>query len=127
MLATACSFSAHAAVLTTNGTLPDSPAGAYSLFNFNVTTAGTTTFSLGGDTDPYVGVFSGTNVLDNTTFIAHDDDSGAGLNSFLSLNPGGRQLHCVDYEPRQFLGPHHKFDSLQPRPHPDELHLDDHR
>jgi hypothetical protein len=86
VLATVCSLSAQAAILTTSGTLPDSPVGAYTLFNFNVTDAGTTTFSLAGDTDPWLGVFSGTNVLDNATFIAGDDDSGGGLDSFLSLS-----------------------------------------
>jgi hypothetical protein len=86
VLATVCSLSAQAAILTTSGTLPDSSVGAYTLFNFNVTNAGTTTFSLAGDTDSWLGVFSGTNVLDNATFIGQDDDSGEGLNSFLSLN-----------------------------------------
>jgi hypothetical protein len=86
VLATACSLSAQAAVLTTTGTLPDAPVGAYSLFNFDVTTAGTTTLSLVGNTDAWLGVFSGTNVLSNTTYIAQDDDAGGGLNSFLSLN-----------------------------------------
>ena len=85
VLAAVCSLSAHAAVLTTSGTLPDAPAGAYFLFNFNVTDPGTTTLSLVGDTDAYLGLFSGTNVLSNATFIAQNDDSGS-LNSFLSLN-----------------------------------------
>ena len=88
VLAAFCSLSAQAAVLTTSGTLPDSPAGAYTLFNFDVTNQSTTTFLLTGNTDAYLGVFSGTNVLDNATFIAQDDDNGAGLNSFLSLNLG---------------------------------------
>jgi hypothetical protein len=87
VLATVCSLSAQAAI-TTSGTLPDSPAGAYTLFNFNVTNAGTTTFFLAGNTDPWLGVFSGTNVLDNATFIDQDDDNGGGLNSFLSLSLG---------------------------------------
>jgi hypothetical protein len=86
VLAAVCSLSAHAAVLTTSGTLPDAPAGAYSLFNFDVTDPGTTTFFLAGSTDAYLGVFSGTNVLSNGTYISQDDDSGGGLNSFLSLN-----------------------------------------
>jgi hypothetical protein len=81
-----CSLSAHAAVLTTSGTLPDAPDGAYTLFNFNVTSDSTATFLLSGNTDAYLGVFSGTNVLDNTTYIAQDDDNGGGLNSYLSLN-----------------------------------------
>lgn len=85
VLAAVCSLSAHAAVLTTSGTLPDAPAGAYSLFNFNVTDPGTTTLSLVGDTDAYLGLFPGTNVLSNATFIAQNDDFGS-LNSFLSLN-----------------------------------------
>lgn len=86
VLATMCSFSAQAAVLTTSGTLPDAPAGAYNLYNFEVTDAGTTTFLLAGDTDAFLGLFSGTNVLSNATFIAQDDDNGGGLNSFLALN-----------------------------------------
>ena len=85
VLAAFCSLSAHAAVLTTSGTLPDAPAAAYSLFNFNVTYPGTTSFSLVGNTDAFLGVFSGTNVLSNATFIAQNDDFGT-LNSFLSLN-----------------------------------------
>jgi hypothetical protein len=86
LLATACCFGAHAATITTTGTLPDSPPGAYSLFNFSITNPGLTAFTLTGDTDSYLGVFSGTNVLSNATFIAEDDDSGGGLNSFLNLN-----------------------------------------
>jgi len=85
VLAAVCSLSAHAAVLTTSGTLPDAPAGAYSLFNFDVTDAGTTTLSLAGSTDAFLGLFSGTNVLSNATFIAQNDDFGS-LDSFLSLN-----------------------------------------
>jgi hypothetical protein len=86
VLATVCSVSAQAAVLTTSGTLPDAPAGAYSLYNFDVTAPGATTLTLAGNTDAWLGLFSGTNVLSNGTFIAQDDDSGGGLNSFLSLN-----------------------------------------
>lgn len=86
LLATAFCFGAHAATITTSGTLPDSPVGAYSLFNFSVTSAGTTDLSLDGNTDAWLGVFSGTNVLSNATFIDQDDDAGGGLNSFLSLN-----------------------------------------
>lgn len=86
VLAAVCSVSAQAAVLTTSGTLPDAPAGAYTLFNFDVTDAGTTTLSLIGDTDAYLGLFSGTNVLSNATYIDQDDDGGVGLDSFLSLN-----------------------------------------
>jgi hypothetical protein len=86
VLATLFSVSAQAAVLTTSGTLPDAPAGAYSLFNFDVTAPGTTTLFLVGNTDAYLGLFSGTNVLSNATYIAQNDDSGGGLNSFLGLN-----------------------------------------
>lgn len=87
-LAAMCSLSAHAGVITTSGTLPDAPVGAYTLFNFDVTEEGTTTFFLDGDTDAWLGVFSGTNVLSNTTFLAQDDDNGGSLDSFLSLNLG---------------------------------------
>ena len=86
LLATACCFGAHAATITTSGTLPENPPGAYSLFNFSVTSAGTTTLSLTGSSDAYLGLFSGTNVLSNATYISQDDDSGLGLNSFLSAN-----------------------------------------
>jgi hypothetical protein len=88
LLAAACSFSAHADVISTSGTLPDAPIGAYTLFNFNVTTAGTTNLYLAGNTDAWLGLFSGTNVLNNGTFIDQDDDSGGGLNSLLNLNLG---------------------------------------
>lgn len=88
VLAAACSFQAQAAVISTSGTLPDSPAGAYTLFNFAVTTPGMTSLVLQGDTDAYLGLFSGTNVLDNTTYIAQDDDNGGGLDSLLTLNLG---------------------------------------
>ena len=83
-----CSHSAHAGVITTSGTLPEAPLGAYTLFNFDVTEEGTTNFLLDGNSDAWLGVFSGTNVLSNATFIAQDDDSGGGLDSFLSLNLG---------------------------------------
>jgi hypothetical protein len=86
VLATVYSVSAHADILTTSGTLPDQPLGAYKLYNFEVTTAGTTNLFLDGDTDAWLGVFSGTNVLSNATYIAQDDDSGGNLDSFLSLN-----------------------------------------
>jgi hypothetical protein len=86
VLAAACSVPAQAAVLSTSGTLPDAPTGAYTLYNFDVTTAGTTTLFLAGSEDAYLGLFSGTNVLSNATYIAQDDDAGGGLNSFLSLN-----------------------------------------
>lgn len=85
VLAVGCSF-AQAAVLTTTGTLPDTPEGAYHLFNFTVNTSGETTLSLTGDTDAFLGLFSGTNILSNATFIAQDDDNGGGLDSFLSHN-----------------------------------------
>lgn len=84
-LAAMCSLSANAAVLTTTGTLPEA-AGAYTLYNFDVTKAGTTTFFLDGNTDAWLGVFSGTNVLDNSKYISENDDSGGDLDSFLSLN-----------------------------------------
>ncbi len=87
-LAAMCSLSAHAGVLTTSGTLPDAPVGAYTLFNFDVTEEGATTLFLEGNTDAWLGLFSGTNVLSNATFIAQDDDAGGGLDSFLSLNLG---------------------------------------
>lgn len=82
----ACSFSANAALISTSGTLPDQPIGAYDLFNFSVTAPGQTLFNLNGNTDAWLGIFTGTNVLSNATFVAQDDDSGGGLNSFLSLN-----------------------------------------
>jgi hypothetical protein len=86
VLATVCSISAHAAVITTSGTLPDAPLGAYNLFSFSVTTGGSTALSLTGNTDSWLGLFSGTNVLSNATFIGQDDDGGVGLNSLLVLN-----------------------------------------
>lgn len=84
VLATFCSLSAQAAVIASSGALPDVPAAAYHLYNFKVTEQGITTFSLVGDTDPWIGLFSGTNVLDNSTFIDQDDDGGGGLNSFFA-------------------------------------------
>jgi hypothetical protein len=86
VLAAACSVPAHATTLTTSGTLPDAPLGAYHLYNFDVTADGTTTLFLDGNSDAWLGVFSGTNVMSNATFIAQDDDNGGGLDSFLSLN-----------------------------------------
>ena len=85
VLAAGCSF-AQATVLTSTGILPDTPSGAYDLFNFTVTAPGLTTLALTGDQDAYLGLFSGTNVLSNATYIAQDDDSGGGLNSFLGIN-----------------------------------------
>jgi hypothetical protein len=82
------SLSAHAAVLTSSGNLPDSPAGAYKLYNFQVTNAGTVALLLTSNTDAFLGLFSGTNVLSNATFIMQDDDAGGGLNSYLSLDLG---------------------------------------
>ena len=84
LLATAC-LGAQAATVTTSGTLPDSPVGAYSLFNFSVLDNSVTTLTLNGDTDSWLGLFSGTNVLSNATFIAQDDDNGDGLDSFLDV------------------------------------------
>ena len=84
LLATAC-LGAQAATVTTSGTLPDSPVGAYSLFNFSVLDDSVTTLSLTGNTDSWLGLFSGTNVLSNATFVAEDDDSGGGLDSFLDV------------------------------------------
>lgn len=84
VLAAGCSF-AQAAVVTTSGTLPVTPEGAYSLFNFTVNTPGLTTLVLEGDTDAYLGLFTGTNVLSNGTYITQDDDMGGNLNSLLSL------------------------------------------
>jgi hypothetical protein len=86
VLATLCSFSAQAAVLTTSGTLPDAPVGAYALYNFNVATDGAVNLFLDGDSDAWLGLFSGTNVLSNDTYIAQDDDNGGNLDSFLALN-----------------------------------------
>lgn len=85
LLAAMCSFSAQAAVITSSGTLPDAPS-PYHLYNFNVTEAGTTTFRLSGDTDPWLGLFSGTNTLSNATYRGQDDDSGIGVDAFLSLD-----------------------------------------
>ena len=85
VLAAGCSF-AQAAVLTSSGTLPDAPTGAYALFNFTVTAPGLTTLQLAGSEDAYLGLFSGTNVLNNATYIAQNDDSGGGLDSFLGIN-----------------------------------------
>jgi hypothetical protein len=85
VLATVCSVSAHAAIVTT-GTLPDAPVGAYHLYNFDVTTAGTTALLLTSTSDAWLGVFSGTNILSNVTFLGQDDDNGGGLNSFLALD-----------------------------------------
>lgn len=87
-IATAFSFSAQAAVISTSGTLPDAPVGAYALFNFDVTGPGNTTLFLDGDAngDAWLGVFSGTDVLSNATFISQDDDSGGDLDSFLELS-----------------------------------------
>jgi hypothetical protein len=76
----------HASI-STSGSLLGPPVGAYELFNFQVNSPGIVNFELaGGASDAWLGVFSGTNVLDNSTFIAQDDDSGPGLDSFLSLN-----------------------------------------
>jgi hypothetical protein len=80
------SLSAHAAVLTSSGTLADEPVGAYKLYNFQVTSAGTVELRLSSTTDAYLGLFSGTNVLSNATYIGEDDDAGGGLNSYLSLS-----------------------------------------
>lgn len=85
ILATAC-LGAHAATVTTSGTLPDNPVGAYSLFNFSVVEDSVTTLTLNGNTDSWLGLFSGTNVLSNATFITQDDDSGGGLDSFLDVS-----------------------------------------
>jgi hypothetical protein len=85
-LAAACSFGAQAAMITTSGTLPDAPAGAYNLYNFTVTSPGTTTLFLTGNTDAYLGLFSGTNVLSNATYLSQNDDSGGGLNSLIGMN-----------------------------------------
>jgi hypothetical protein len=82
------SLSAHAAVLTSSGILPDEPVGAYKLYNFEVTNAGQVDLFLASSTDAWLGLFSGTNVLSNATYIAQDDDAGGGLNSFLRLNLG---------------------------------------
>ncbi|WP_417720406.1 PEP-CTERM sorting domain-containing protein [Salipiger sp.] len=75
---------AQAATFTTSGLLTSPPVGAYELFVFDVDVAGTTTLQLSSDSDAFLGLFSGNSVLDNSTFISQDDDSGGGLNSFLS-------------------------------------------
>lgn len=80
------SMSAQAAIVTTSGNLPDAPVGAYHLYNFEVTNDGLVDLLLQSDTDAWLGVFKGTNVLSNANFIAQDDDSGGGLNSFLRLS-----------------------------------------
>jgi hypothetical protein len=76
---------ANAATVSTSGTLPDAPLGAYHLFNFEVTTAGIVSLELDGNTDSWLGLFSGTNVLSNATFLGQDDDGGPGLDSFMSV------------------------------------------
>lgn len=88
LLAAACSYSTQAAVISTSGTLQNVPVGAYALYNFNVTTAGFVDLLLEGDTDAWLGVFSGTNNLSNATFINQNDDDLGSLNSFLNLNLG---------------------------------------
>jgi hypothetical protein len=88
-LASACSLvslTAQASVIQRTGVLPTNPVGAYTLFNFNVTAAGTTTLLLDGNSDAYLGLFSGTNVLDNSTFIDQNDDGGGFMDSKLVLN-----------------------------------------
>src|SRR5689334_12669885 len=89
ILAAACSLgsmSAQASVISTSGVLATNPIGAYTLYNFEVTSAGKTTLLLDGNTDAWLGLFSGTNFLDNSTFIAQDDDAGGGYDSKLVLN-----------------------------------------
>lgn len=88
-LASVCSLaslSAQASVIKSTGVLPGNPVGAYTLFNFEVTTAGLTTLTLQGNTDAWLGLFTGTNVLSNSTYVAQDDDGAGGLNSRLVLN-----------------------------------------
>lgn len=72
--------------ITVSGQLESSPAYDFDVFNFNVNVAGGFNLNLYGDTDPYLLLFSGTNVFTSGTFIAQDDDSGGGLDSFIFAN-----------------------------------------
>ncbi|TCS35782.1 putative secreted protein with PEP-CTERM sorting signal [Paucimonas lemoignei] len=80
-----CALSAQATVISTSGTLPDTPLGAANTFTFQVTSAGLTSLFLEGNSDPYLILFSGNNTFDAATYIDQNDDSNGTLNSFLNV------------------------------------------
>ncbi|MCJ8321988.1 MAG: PEP-CTERM sorting domain-containing protein [Colwellia sp.] len=89
---------ANAGLITDNGLITE--LGERDLYNFSVTANGLVTinvtettvgddFGTGpsfDDFDSYIALFMGTNVFDNTTFIAQNDDGGSGLESLLALS-----------------------------------------
>lgn len=78
-------MSAQAGLITT-GTLENSPAYDFDTFNFQVNTPSTVSLLLDGNTDAYLILFSGIDTFNSSTFIAQNDDSGPGLDSFLNLS-----------------------------------------